>query len=183
MILSEVKTIYKRLRRDGTEVMRVCLTYPSFIETIETPVTKKLNVFFEQIAQAYLRYAERLVAQAKHGSSILMDSKVSGDNRLISVYFDIREYEGTDRRPKLVNYRRFSYVWDRAGGYIISADKLIKNLPKQSPVKYDGCYIDGGKIYGFINHYRKGSETGKRRSDIRRLIENKYVGMLSDCIF
>lgn len=190
-MLPEIKTIYKRLRRDGTEVMRVCLSYPAFFENFqspenaETPAIKKLNMFFEKIAQAYLRYAESRVPLAKHGSSVLLSSKAGCENGYISVYFNIIEYEGTDRRPKLVNYRRFSYIWDRAGGYLIPPEKILKQphqkTAKRSPAKYDGYYLDGGNIYGFINHYRKGKEAGKRRSEYKRFIAEEYIGMLSDC--
>lgn len=178
--------------------MRVRLRYPSFGET---PAVKKLNRFFENIAQAYLRYAESLVPTAKRGSSISMDSVVWNEDGYISVYYDITEYEGTDHRPKLVNYKRLAYVWDSAGGFIIPAHKLIKkyrrhiNLRTETPerkqpkeempsaptLNYDGCYIIDRKLYIFINHYKKGIEEGKRRSEYRRFIEEKFVGLLSEC--
>lgn len=178
--------------------MRVRLRYPLFGET---PAVKKLNNFFENIAQAYLRYAEGLVLTAKRGSSISMESVVWKEDGYISVYYDITEYEGTDQRPKLVNYRRMAYVWDSAGGFIIPAHILLKKcrkyedsrtemsesklpkaeLPLASSLKYDGCYIINRKLYIFINHYKKGIEEGKRRSEYRRFIEEKYVGLLSDC--
>ncbi|MHB1152894.1 MAG: hypothetical protein ACYCWE_12180 [Eubacteriales bacterium] len=203
MILSDFCNIYKKLSRDGAEVMRVCLRYPSFGET---PAVKKLNRFFENIAQAYLRYAEGLVPTAKRGSSVSMESEVWKEDGYISVYYDITEYEGTDQRPKLVNYRRMAYVWDSAGGFIIPAHKLLKKcsnerklrvkrtkteMPKEKTqidemskaetLKYDGCYIMGHKLYIYINHYKKGIEEGKRRSEYRRFIEVIYVGLLSDC--
>lgn len=178
--------------------MRVRLRYPSFGET---PAVKKLNNFFEKTAHAYLRYAESLVPTAKRGSSISMDSVVWNEDGYISVYYDITEYEGTDQRPRLVNYRRMAYVWNSAGGFIIPAYKLIKKcckhenlrtktpeqkpskkeLPLASSLNYDGCYIIDRRIYLFINHYKKGIEEGKRRSEYRRFIEEKYIGLLSDC--
>ncbi len=203
VILSDFCNIYKKLSRDGAEVMRVCLRYPSFGET---PAVKKLNVFFENIAQAYLRYAEGLVPTAKKGSSVFMDSVVWNEDGYISVYYDITEYEGTDQRPKLVNYRRVAYVWDSAGSFIIPAYKLLKKCrnekkprgkrmkiemskaethiderSKADTIKYDGCYIMGHKLYIYINHYKKGIEEGKRRSEYRRFIEVKCVGLLSHC--
>jgi len=194
VILSDFCNIYKKLSRDGAEVMRVCLRYPSFGET---PAVKKLNVFFENIAQAYLRYAESLVPTAKKGSSVSMDSVVWNEDGYISVYYDITEYEGTDQKPKLVNYRRIAYVWDSAGGFIIPAYKLLKKCSKHeklrtperkppkaemtSSIKYNGCYIINHKLYVFINHYKKGIEEGKRRSEYRRFIEVKCVGLLSHC--
>lgn len=125
-----------------------------------------------------------------------MNSTVSKEDGYISVYCDIIEYEGTDGRPKLANYKRVAYVWDAKGEFLIPADQLIKKCRENNEVgakktrskkskyppliKYDGGYVIGNHFYVFKNHYRKGSEEGKRRSDYRRFIEEKYVGSLSE---
>jgi hypothetical protein len=183
VLLSDFINVNKDLSRDGAEVMRIRLRYPSFDGT---PTATKVSKFYQKTAQAYMRYAEKLVPTAQKGSSVSMESQEWSGDGYVSVFYDIAEYEGTGHRARLVNYRRVSQVWESVHGYIIPARKLIKkclrtDTPKAAIKRYDGCFIRDGKLYVFINHYKKGAEEGKRHSQYRKFIEEKCVGMLSNC--
>jgi hypothetical protein len=183
VLLSEFIIVNKGLSRDGAEVIRIRLRYPSFDGN---PTAERVSKFYHKNAQAYMRYAERLVPSAIKGSSVSMESEAWCGDGYVSVYYDIVEYEGTDHRPRLVNYRRVSQVWESEHGYIIPPKKLLQkcpdiNLSKDVKKRYDGCYIKEGKLYIFINHYKKGAEEGKRRSQYRKFIEEKCIGKLSNC--
>lgn len=180
MLLSDFINENKELSRDGAEVIRVRLRYPSFSGT---PTAEKVSKFYHKTAQAYMHYAESLVPAAIKGSSVSMESEVWSGGGYVSVYYDIIEYEG-GHRARLVNYRRVSQVWESVNGFIIPPRKLLQKCLKADMPKaasYDGCYIREGKLYLFKNYYKKGAEEGKRRSQYRKFIEEKCVGMLSNC--
>lgn len=181
MLLSDFIEISKELSRDGADVVRVRLRYPLLDEV---PAAGRINNCCKKTAEAYLRYAETLAPAAQRGTAVTMTPRVWIDGGYISIIFDIVEYEGDGRRACLVNYRRVSQVWDAAGGFIIPDALLIRSCIKKEKTKkigkYDGCFIRDGKLYIYINHYKKGAEQGVRRSQYRKFIEEKCLGTLPD---
>lgn len=128
-----------------------------------------LALFYGEIADSFLRGAQRLCESAKGRSFSSLIGSAEQYEDMISVRFDV--YVCLD--GSLVCYRRLAQVWDEKGR-ILSRRAFRKRLPADRllPAKSAGdCfYIGGGREKAAVNSFRAGAADGLRRSELKKFI-------------